>query len=115
MKTIIVMIVLILVTTPLFASSDLSLKNIIGEFEQANWSAIYATGPGEGIALSLKISSVKGYRQYVDGAWTLNKLFGGFSSELPWIKQMIAIDRVGVGVWREQDISVGLVAIRTIR
>jgi len=105
------MLVLLLLATPLLAS-DLSMRNIA---EKVEWSAAYATGPGDGIALSVKVSSIQGYHQYLDATWTLNKLFAGASTELPYIQQMLIIDRVGLAFWKEEDLAVGIVFLRTIR
>ena len=114
MKTAAVILAVTLIALPAVAS-DLSLSNLIEECEQIDWSAAYATGPGSGLALSRKVSSIRGYRQYLDGIWTGSKLFGGLSSELPYIQTMLSIDRIGFGVRKEHDLAAGVIFIKVIK
>ena len=111
MKTVAVIIVVLLLAGGI-ASADINLRDLTQNIE---WSAAYATSAGEGMGLSIKVSSVRGFRQYLDGMFTGSKVFGGVSTELPYIKTMLAVDRIGGAVWMENDISAGVVFIRVIK
>ena len=111
MKTVIAVMVVFLLAGGI-ASADLHLGNLTQDME---WSAAWATSAGEGVGVSIKVSSVQGYRQYLDGMFTGSKVFGGLSTELPFIKMMLAVDRIGGAVWVEENWAVGIVAIRVIK
>jgi len=102
----------------------------LGEIGQvATWGAAISTAsqPAAGIVLSVKLSTIQGYNQYGDVAWTgltynagkldleLDRFYFGLSTELPNIKKALAIDRIGAAVWKEEGLAVGVVVICVVR